>query len=54
MRQLNLRDNDISDMSILLNMTALTDAWLEGNPRDAETNDAVIPALIDRGVFVRF
>jgi internalin A len=53
-QQLNLRDNKISDMSVLLDMGSLTDVWLEENPRDAKTNDTVIPTLVDKGVFVRF
>jgi Leucine-rich repeat (LRR) protein len=53
MRQLNLRDNSIADLSVMLAMNALTDAWLESNPLDSQSRDTVIPALIDRGVFVR-
>lgn len=54
LRQLNLRDNQIADLSVLLGLPALTDVWLEGNPLDSEARSAVIPALIDRRVFVRF
>jgi Leucine-rich repeat (LRR) protein len=54
MQQLNLRDNDITDLSVLLDMTDLTDVWLEGNDLDDDASDTVIPALIDRGAFVRF
>lgn len=54
LRRLNLRDNAIADLSVLLGLPALTDVWLEGNPLNAEARDAVIPALVDRQVFVRF
>ena len=54
MQQLNLRDNNIADLSVLLGMGALTDVWLEGNPLDSNASDTVIPTLIDRGAFVRF
>ena len=52
LRQLNLRDNDIADLSVLLGMGDLTDVWLEGNPLDSHASDTVIPALIDQGAFV--
>ena len=54
MQHLNLRDNNIADLSVVLGMGALTDVWLEGNSLDSNASDTVIPTLIDRGAFVRF
>jgi hypothetical protein len=53
MRELNLRNNSITDLSVMLGMNALTDAWLKSNPLDSNSSDTVIPALIDQGTFVR-
>ena len=52
LRTLKLTNNEVTDLSPLLDLAGLKSVWVRGNTLSEDTQNNVIPILRDRGAYV--